>query len=578
MGTGGGLFVIDFSEQGNSAHFRRDGWSGQEPDRVWGIGPRSVLLVPIQSSGRPIVLEAELAPAEPSPAITGQLVRIGVNGTAVGAVRIGSRTMIRHEIDPALLRGGMLEIEFGFPGFSRAGSFGISKDDRALSCWFSFVRIYTKDMYKPGPWFPPSHPDIPVAGLSPPLPAEQPDAAAGAEQMIYTFGRSGTVSPFLRDGWHAGEDDYTWTDGTVSRLELPAPQTPGAYVLRLDAAPPVTHDNGSSDDVTILLDGIVIGQFSFREPSAWAVPLPRELYNGHEILPLTLIFPHAVRPGDLGPSKDERLLGIAVIRIGVLPLPPRFTSVECLRADQAGMAQPIVVSREFLTGDTATVSAAIRARLGMDAVTLMREFESLGTDSEFGIVQRKLGLEVLNLFRFCETTLPDLTRALCDDLKAMDDPATVELNDARPGECWLTLPRYNFRWRLMSREACADRDSLRRENALALGYSRRKFREGLHAGRKIYVLKQGRPIPLAQAAVVLMELNRIGNATLLCVEAASNGRRPGEVELLMPGLMRGYVAGIATDNDVGSAEPVDWLRMLANATLLKRGSNDGVFS
>jgi hypothetical protein len=165
---------------------------------------------------------------------------------------------------------------------------------------------------------------------------------------------------------------------------------------------------------------------------------------------------------------------------------------------------------------------------------------------------------------------------LCDDLKAMDDPATVELNDARPGEYWLTLPRYNFRWRLMPPETCADRDSLRQENAVALGYSRRKFREGLRAGRKIYLLKQGRPIPLAQAAVVLLELCRIGNATLLCVEVASNGRRPGEVELLMPGLMRGYIAGFASDEDVGSADPLDWLRMLANATLLKRGSNDGV--
>jgi hypothetical protein len=572
MGTGGGLFIIDFSEQGNSAHFRRDGWSGQEPDRVWGVGPRSVLVVPIQSSGRPIVLEAELAPAAPSPAITGQLVRVDANGIALGAVRIGSRTMIRHEIDPALSRDGMLEIEFGFPGFSRAGSFGVSKDDRPLSCWFSFVRIYTKDMYKPGPWFPPSHPDIPVAGLSP-LPAEQTDTATGAEPEIYTFGRSGTVSPFLRDGWHASEDNYTWTDGTASRLELPAPRTPGTYVLRLDVAPLVAHVDGSSDDVTILLDGIVIGQFSVREPSAWAVPLPRELYNGHKILPLTLIFPHARKPGGVGTTEDERLFGIAVIRIGVLRLSPRFTSVECLRADQVGMARPIAVSSEFLTGDMATVSAAIRATLEIDVVTLMRDFESLGIDSEFGIVQGKLGLEVLNLFRFCETTLPDLTRALCDDLKAMDDPASVELNDARPGECWLTLPRYNFRWRLMSGEACADREPLRRENALALGYSRRKFREGLQAGRKIYVLKQGRPIPLAQAAIVLLELNSIGNATLLCVEAASNGRRPGEVELLMPGLMRGYIAGIATDN-----EPLDWLRMLANASLLKRGSNDGVVS
>ncbi len=120
MGTGGGLVVIDFTETGNSAFFRREGWSGQEPDRVWAIGPHAVLLVPIQASHRPVVLEVELASGQPVPKIMGQIVRIAVNGTALGHVRIASRTMIRAEIAPALIgQDGSLKIEFGFPGFWR---------------------------------------------------------------------------------------------------------------------------------------------------------------------------------------------------------------------------------------------------------------------------------------------------------------------------------------------------------------------------------------------------------------------------------------------------------------------------
>ena len=55
---------------------------------------------------------------------------------------------------------------------------------------------------------------------------------------------------------------------------------------------------------------------------------------------------------------------------------------------------------------------AIEAALGMDIPTMVRRFESLGTDHEFGVVQRKLGLEVVNLFRFCEWDLggPDSRR------------------------------------------------------------------------------------------------------------------------------------------------------------------------
>ena len=67
-----------------------------------------------------------------------------------------------------------------------------------------------------------------------------------------------------------------------------------------------------------------------------------------------------------------------------------------------------------------------------------------------------------------------------------------------------------------------------------------------------------------------MELNRSGTATLLCVSEAPHERLPGEVELLLPGLMRGYVERFAPDTDVEAADPADWLRVLANATLLQR--------
>ena len=118
MGTGGGLVVIDFSEQGNSAHFRGEGWSGQEPDRVWGIGPRSVLRVPLQSSGRSMMLEAELGPCHAPPEIVGQIVQVRVNGAVIGGSRVQALSVLRCEIDPALARpDGILEIEFECPGF-----------------------------------------------------------------------------------------------------------------------------------------------------------------------------------------------------------------------------------------------------------------------------------------------------------------------------------------------------------------------------------------------------------------------------------------------------------------------------
>src|SRR4029077_20866278 len=102
-----------------------------------------------------------------------------------------------------------------------------------------------------------------------------------------------------------------------------------------------------------------------------------------------------------------------------------------LRADQGGTAVPLAASAEFLNDDAAVLSTTVRAALGMDAVTLTRGFESLGTNHEFGVVQRKFGLDVINLFQFCDCRLADLTRALNDDLVAMADPDLVSV---RPSE------------------------------------------------------------------------------------------------------------------------------------------------
>ena len=206
MGTGGGLVVIDFTARGNSAYFRETGWSGQEPDRVWAIGPRAVLRVPLQTSVVSSVLEVELGPCHAPPLVSGQIVRIRVNDRAIGWARLDTQVMIRCEIDVSLARAdGVQVIEFDFPGFYRPEILGRSKDGRPLSAWFYFARLYTTDMFRPGPHFPSSGPRIEVVGLRPPF-AEPAAGHAARAPEIYTFGSAGTAEKYLRDGWHHRRD------------------------------------------------------------------------------------------------------------------------------------------------------------------------------------------------------------------------------------------------------------------------------------------------------------------------------------------------------------------------------------
>jgi hypothetical protein len=570
MGTGGGLVVIDFSEQGNSGHFRGEGWSSQESDRVWAIGPRSVLRVPLQASGRPMMLEAELGPCHAPPEIAGQIVHVRVNGSPVGGIRLEALSMLRCEIDPALSSpDGILEIEFECPGFYVPAGLGDSVDQRPLSCWFTFVRLYTTDMFHPGPQFPASEPDIPEIVASPPI--RYGNSRVAPE--VYTFGLSHNALPAGPDDQDGGENEFSVAEGSSGQLKLLAPRAAGTYALRVDARPLMDSCASLGLKATVLLDGMVIGQVCVREPSAWVMALPRELTEKRDVLRLSFRLPEATGQTGFGPLEATQPNGIAVTRIALFPLPRCLTPVACLRAEQAGVLRSVAVSGQFLKDAASALPAAIEAALGTDIPTMVRRFESLGTDHEFGIVQRKLGLELVNLFRFCNGTLVDLIQALTDDLKAATNPDQVTLMVDNAGHPFLAASSYHLRWPAFVCENDADLETSRSTNAVTLGYLRRKFYEGLRTGRKIYVLKQRRPVPVAEAAALLMELNRSGTATLLCVSEASHDRLPGEVELMLPGLMRGYVERFAPDTDIEAADPADWLRVLANATLLQPAPN-----
>jgi hypothetical protein len=570
MGTGGGLVVIDFTARGNSAYFRETGWSGQEPDRVWAIGPRAVLRVPLQTSVVSSVLEVELGPCHAPPLVSGQIVRIRVNDRAIGWARLDTQVMIRCEIDVSLARAdGVQVIEFDFPGFYRPEILGRSKDGRPLSAWFYFARLYTTDMFRPGPHFPSSGPRIEVIGLRPPF-AEPAAGHAARAPEIYTFGSAGTAEKYLRDGWHHDGTASTLLAAAASRIALPAPATPGPYLLRLDLRP--TTDPRGQRDILLTLDRIAIGHFRpGDEPSSWVAPLPRELTEGRDTLDFTLLCSALAPGGDSAVPAPA----IALERVSIVPRPASFSdrrmpgdgdripaaAVRRLQPDGAA-ARPSAI--EAAPGiDVATLARGIDVATlarGIDVATLARGFENLGTNAEFGIVQRNLGVEVVNLFRFCDVPVADLSRALADDLAALGDPAHFAIAPAGEAAHVLTLPAYNMRWPVASG---ADDDASMRAHATAIGYLRRKFFEGLRSGRKIYVLARQRPIPVSQAVALLMDLHRHGPAAVLCVE--QNERRAGEIEVLMPGLMRGYLERFAPETDPAAVDVPGWSRLIANA-------------
>jgi len=67
-----------------------------------------------------------------------------------------------------------------------------------------------------------------------------------------------------------------------------------------------------------------------------------------------------------------------------------------------------------------------------------------------------------------------------------------------------------------------------------------------------------------------MALNRYGDATLLWVVPAERHRPAGTVEVVMPGLLRGYMDRFAPDENAHNLSFDGWLQVCTNALVLSR--------
>jgi hypothetical protein len=224
-GRSGGIFVVDFHRDGNSAVYRTHGWSGQEATYIWSVRGSCGLRLPAPVEPGPLVLEADFAICLKQPVLNAAVVRVFVNGHLAGAARATGRTMLRCRIpQAAVVAGEGLEIRFEHPCFVRLDRMAQSADDRALGLCFYSVRLFP-------PWLatfmdrlrssrvPYLHVDA--------VPVAVPDAGDQDAAVSYGFGANEADQAFLRDGWTRDQDGGAWTNARVAALELPAPSAPG---------------------------------------------------------------------------------------------------------------------------------------------------------------------------------------------------------------------------------------------------------------------------------------------------------------------------------------------------------------
>jgi hypothetical protein len=545
-------------------------------------------------------MDLDIEPCTAFPTIRGQVLRVTVNGHRAGGCRLVDRTLLRCHIEPDILGdSGTIEIRFDHPCFVRGDIAGVTEDERPLAFCFRGVTLYSVslagffDRYTQGS-------TVAVLRDSHLRNVDLSDkAAANIEARSYDFGANDPGRQFLREGWFADAAGKLWASAPISSINLPIPEQPGSYRLRVSLAPLLIRDVLPRQTITVLVQDCVVGQFRLSSDTVLSLPLPVELVTGFPELHVTFVTRLGVSMWEFEDGPEGHQLSFLLERVVIEPVPSHISAIEDMRGDDTGPVPQLDASVRFLDASLDDLPQAVEANFGIEIPTILREFESLGDNCALGLAQRKGGVEVLGMLRFANTPLKNLVAGLDDEFRAASDPSqmTVGLHsEGNPREYMLRLDRYGIRWHTMVHETAADAETVFEEQSTKTAYLRRKFIESLRAGRKIYALTRKDPIKvdtvmpawgadwkyelrpedlrLAEVLPVFLALNRTAKNTLVYLVGASrHGKRSGVVEMLAPGLLIGYIDSEVILEDVAVKDHVEWMRVLVNAWILEHGAN-----
>ena len=180
---------------------------------------------------------------------------------------------------------------------------------------------------------------------------------------------------------------------------------------------------------------------------------------------------------------------------------------------------------------------------------LLGQFESLGDNCEFGLVQRTAGIERLGFFRFNFAALHAVLTALDRDFADVGGPEQVEIYTENNRELMVRIWPYLFQYHTHIQEGNIDVEVLRNQQIKAIKFLIRKMLEDLRAAEKIFIRKGPDSTTEAQMQRLLQALRRHGPVTLLWVVTQDEAHPMGSVEVVAPGLLKGHIDRFAPYDD-----------------------------
>jgi hypothetical protein len=362
-----------------------------------------------------------------------------------------------------------------------------------------------------------------------------------------TFGKGGNDANYLGTGWSGDESGHRWTLGSASEIWLENPGPGRSFRLELDVYPFCRPPTLPSQRLVVKLRGAVIARSVLAVGRPLAFALPAELLAPPGPLRLMLQHEDAAAPSDFG-GGDDRKVAFGFRRLSLY----RVNADTCGDDVEAGRGLSI---------------AEMEQATGLPAAAFMLQFESLGDNCEFGLVQRRCGAEPIGLLRFSNINLPNLLRALQTRFAGLGAIENLEffLGAGTPREYAIREKAFSLVYHTWQKEGEVDEAQLLPQQVQRLKFLVRKFVEDLTEAHKVFVWKRNTPMIEEEARSLHAALNLYGPNTLLWVVPADIAHPVGSLEQIAPGLLCGRIDRFAPYQNAHDLTLDLWLDLCVKA-------------
>jgi hypothetical protein len=372
-----------------------------------------------------------------------------------------------------------------------------------------------------------------------------------SHDLLISFGTAGYAAQYCKAGWAAPEAGEAWCIGTKSSMVLPAPSDPATYVMVANLRPNVSNGRLPSQRLTVRVNGVELADFLLarRTVRSWVVPWA--IIAGHSHLEVEFSTPDAARPSDFVDSSDRRKLAVAFSSMRLYP-----------DLHESGRTDTFLSGDDPIPIDIATVMAADQISLS----SLLVQFESLGQNCEFGLVQRACQAEPLGLLRFSSTPLPQLLNALDARFEGMGAPENINISISNNGrEFMVNDKRFGMVYHAWVNTGDMEPEDLQRREVRRVPFLIRKLVEDLELGEKTFVFKGMGAVPEEEVFPLTMAIRRYGPNTLLFINLADAEHKAGTVEVRAPGFLVGYVDRFAPGDNAHDFLLSQWVKVCREA-------------